>query len=150
MLEPFRKLFLNQCCYAVSKLVEHLNFFENDPLHTSLPCIYLHFLVPTTTPSSCDVDDFYDLAMTHGVNMTEVTCCTLDQRSLTASCGGGLSCSAVCHAMDASPCPSGRCDDCEALSGNEDRSCTATDPSMSCNNCVFDGCLVKDNPGTPG
>ena len=36
ILEPFQKLFLNQCCYTVSKLVEHLNFFENDPLHTSL------------------------------------------------------------------------------------------------------------------
>ena len=40
VLEPFRKLFLNQCCYAVSKLVEHLNFFENDPLHTSLVHTY--------------------------------------------------------------------------------------------------------------
>jgi len=27
VLEPFQKLFLNQCCYAISKLVEDLNFF---------------------------------------------------------------------------------------------------------------------------
>ena len=32
----FQKLFLNQCCYDVSKLVQDLNFFENDPLHSSL------------------------------------------------------------------------------------------------------------------
>lgn len=111
---------------------------------------YLSFTEPPTTTTSTfkgSVIDFYDMAMTHGINMTEVTCCTLDQRSITASCGEGLSCSAVCHSEDASLCPSGQCDDCETLPEEEDRSCVSSSPSSSCNRCVREGCRTKGSPG---
>ena len=56
---------------------------------------------------------FYDNALTVNNETTIVTCCGINLRPQSVSCGHGVSCSGQCSAKDAFLCPSGVCDNCE-------------------------------------
>ena len=58
---------------------------------------------------------FYDYTTTFSNDTMAVTCCSLWQTPTTATCGRGLSCGAVCQALDSTLCASGDCHNCEKV-----------------------------------
>ena len=48
---------------------------------------------------------FYDYTTTFSNDTMVVTCCSLWQTPTTATCGRGLSCGAVCQALDSPSVP---------------------------------------------
>ena len=96
---------------------------------------------------------------TFSTSISSVTCCTAALSPVNATCGSGLSCSAVCNMHNAFLCPSGDCADCEHIeeqgtemevgpdSPLESRgSCVSTSSSADCNYCVWQGCRVLRSP----
>ena len=101
----------------------------------------------TSTPSS--LTDFFDYAMTNFNETINVTCCGLDGREVTASCGLGLGCSAVCSSLSSTLCPSGDCNDCHSIvesskiqKRKKKSSCTASSDASCLNRCERNGCRV--------
>ena len=53
--------------------------------------------------------DFFDSSFTFSNESIEVGCCDRDMTLTNVTCGEGVSCIAVCSAIDASLCPSANC-----------------------------------------